>query len=95
MQIDGKDFTGLTDKQAEWQLHHMKGADMVWHLGIFFLVFAALMISALPMPLVVLLQYPFLFLAISNTEAANDRRWEEYLNWYCGSLWLDNLEEVE
>lgn len=86
MQIDGEDFTGLTLEQAALKLYHMKGADMLWYVGVFGLVVAALMASALPLLLVVLLQYPFLIMLQSNIDAAHDRRCAEFWVLYAKSF---------
>ena len=94
MQIDGEDFTGLTLEQAALKIHHMRGADMLWYLGIFGLVVAALMVSTLPIWLVTLLQYPLIFIAMSNAEAQHDRRWEEFWDLYVKSF-CDKYGEVE
>lgn len=86
MVIDGKDFTDLTPGEAALKLHHMKGADMLWHFGILFLVIAALFTAGVPAVIAAFAQYPFIFMAISNCDTAHDRRWEEWMDGFGRSM---------
>lgn len=86
MVIDEIDFDGLAPTQAALKLHRMKGADMMWHLGILFLVIVAMFVADVSPVVSVSVQYWLIFIGFRNIEATHAKRLDAWLGGYIRSF---------
>lgn len=75
-------FKGLSDGEVALLLHRQKGADIAFYLAIVFLVAAALFAAGVHAAVAGVVQWYLIWKGFNYTEAAHDKRWDEFLEWY-------------
>lgn len=75
-------FRGLCDREVALLLHRQKGADIIFYLTIVLLVAVALFVAGVHAAVAGVVQWYLIWKGFNYSEAAHDKRWDEFLDWY-------------